>query len=72
MTHRRRAATAIALGVVCLAVVAPYWWQLLTGAEDDGRTVLGFYLPLTAVFGVPGLLLLVLGALVLRKEARGR
>ena len=55
MTQRTRAATAVSLGVVLLALVVPYWWQYLTTeqAERDGHTLLGFYLPLTAIFGVP-------------------
>jgi hypothetical protein len=32
--------------------------------------VVGLYLPLTAIFGAPGLLLLILGLLVIRKERR--
>ena len=72
MTHRGRAGIAIVLGVVCLALVVPYWWELLTAdqADRDGHTVLGFYLPITAIFGVPGGLLLTLGVLVLRREER--
>jgi hypothetical protein len=70
LTQRARALTAVGLGAVLLALVIPYWWELVTTDRGDraGRSVLGFYLPLTAVFGVPGLLLLVLGLLAIRKE----
>ena len=70
LTQRARALTAVGLGAVLLALVIPYWWKFFTTdrGERDGHSVLGFYLPLTAIFGVPGLLLLILGLLVLRKE----
>lgn len=72
MTLRTRAATAVVLGVAALACVIPFWWELLTTSPGhrNGHTVLGFYLPITAVLGVPGALLLVLGVLVLRKSGR--
>ena len=70
MTQRTRATTAVVLGMVALACAVPSWWELFTTDRDerDGHTLLGWYLPITAIFAVPGLLLLVLGVLVLRKE----
>jgi hypothetical protein len=72
LTQRARALTAVGLGAVLLALVIPYWWEFFTtdSGERDGHSVLGFYLPLTAIFGAPGLLLLILGLLVIRKERR--
>jgi uncharacterized membrane protein YedE/YeeE len=74
MTQRARAITALGLGAALLALVVPNWWEFFTTDSDhpDGHTLRGFYLPITAIFGVPGVLLLVLGVLVLRKEQQRR
>ena len=65
--QRGRAIAAIVLGLLAYAIVVPLWWDFFTTPQserDGGHTLLSFYLPVTAIFGIPGSLLLVLGLLV--------
>ena len=70
--QHRRAITAVVLGVLTVGFVSPLWWEYFTQspAERDGHTLLGYYVPITAIFGVPGAALLVLGMLVLHRQSR--